>query len=260
MSSRYSIALEAREERSKLELLIDLVRSNPAVRSCIQRVYNEIVPTAVQVKESGKELAPDLQRFMGPWLAQFLEHALEMAYMCGFVVFVRKRHEGIEVPVLLPLGSFVWAVEAVTAKTRKRKREIACLYRYAVRPMHPEITPDDIFFAGSGAYIFRLAISPLLCDITEIEKIIHVILSNGDVVGFKGHVKNGGSPARQQRFVYGVSMLVIPDLAALCLVVNEMYRKVYRRELLQFRGRAGRVVIPAPLPASFTSSSAGLVS
>jgi hypothetical protein len=145
MSSRYSISLETREEHSKLELLIDLVLSNPAVRSCIQRVYNEIVPTAVQVKESGKEVAPDLQGFMGPWLAQFLEHAIEMAYMCGFVVFVRKRHEGIEVPVLLPLGSFVWAVEAVTSKTRKRKREIACLYRYAVRPMHPEITPDDIF-------------------------------------------------------------------------------------------------------------------
>jgi hypothetical protein len=133
MSSRYSIALEAREESSKLELLIDLVLSNPAVRSCIQRVYNEIVPTAVQVKESGKELAPDLQGFMGPWLAQFLEHAIEMAYMCGFVVFVRKRHEGIEVPVLLPIGSFVWAVEAVTSKTRKRKREIACLYRYLIR-------------------------------------------------------------------------------------------------------------------------------
>lgn len=145
MSSSYSIVMEAREERSKLELLIDLVRSNPAVRSCIQRVYNEIIPTAVQVKESGKELAPDLQRFMGPWLAQFLEHALEMAYMCGFVVFVRKRHEGIEVPVLLPLGSFTWGVEVVTQKTKKRKREITCLYRYAVRPMHPEITPDDIF-------------------------------------------------------------------------------------------------------------------
>jgi len=145
MSSRYSIALQARDERSKLELLIELVRCNPAVRSCIQRVYNEIVPTAVLVKESGKELAPDLQRFLGPWLAQFLEHALEMAYMCGFVVFVRRRHEGIEVPVLLPLGSFVWGVEPVTAKTKKRKRELACLYRYAVRPLHPEVTADDIF-------------------------------------------------------------------------------------------------------------------
>ena len=48
--------------------------------------------------------------------------------------------------------------------------------------------------------VTRLAISPLLCDITEIEKITHVILSNGDVVGFKGHVKNGGSPATQRRY------------------------------------------------------------
>jgi hypothetical protein len=53
-----------------------------------------------------------------------------MAYMCGFVVFVRRRHEGIEVPVLLPLGSFTWGVEHVTQKTKKRKRDISCLYRY----------------------------------------------------------------------------------------------------------------------------------
>jgi hypothetical protein len=130
---------------AKMQLLVELVRHNPAVRSCIQRVYNEIVPTAVQVKESGKDLAPALQRFMGPWLAQFLEHALEMAYMCGFVVFVRRRHEGVEVPVLLPLGSFTWGVDVVTQRTKKRKRELACLYRYSVRPMHPEVTPEDIF-------------------------------------------------------------------------------------------------------------------
>ena len=72
-----------------------------------------------------------------------------------------------------------------------------------------KIRGSDIFRKGSSssAYIVRLSISPLLCDITEIEKITHVIQSSGDVVGFKGHViKNGGSPARQQRFVYGVSM------------------------------------------------------
>lgn len=131
--------------QAKMLMLIELVRHNPAVRSCIQRVYNEIVPNMVQVKESGKELTPELQRFMGPWLAQFLEHALEMAYMCGFVVFVRKQHEGIAVPVLLPLGSFTWGVDVVTQKTKKRKRELACLYRYNVHPMHPEISADDIF-------------------------------------------------------------------------------------------------------------------
>ena len=82
------------------------------------------------------------------------------------------------------------------------------------------ITRNDIFYVGSEAYIIRLAISPLLCDITKIEKVIHGILSNGDVVGFIGHRKNGGSPARQKRFVYGVSILVIPDLARLHLEVN----------------------------------------
>ena len=49
------------------------------------------------------------------------------------------------VPVLLPLGSFTWGVEHVTQKTKKRKREISCLYRYSVRPLHPEVTVDDLF-------------------------------------------------------------------------------------------------------------------
>jgi len=135
----YSLAFapSAEQHQTKLQLLMELVRHNPAVRSCIQRIYIEIVPTAVQVKESGRELTPALQRFIGPWLAQFLEHALEIAYVCGFVVFVRRRHEGIEVPWLLPLSSF-------TQKTKKCKRELACLYLRR-RPLHPEITPDDIF-------------------------------------------------------------------------------------------------------------------
>jgi hypothetical protein len=60
-------------------------------------------------------------------------------------VFVRHRHEGIEVPVLLPLDSFTWGVEHVTQKTKKSKCEISCLYRYSVRPLHPEITADDLF-------------------------------------------------------------------------------------------------------------------
>jgi hypothetical protein len=107
-------------------------------------VYNEIVPPSVAVQERGKDLTPKLQAVIGPVLAQFLEQALEMAFMCGFVVFVRKRHEGIPVPVLLPLGSFTWSVEVVTQKTKKRPREHAHLYRYDVRPLHPEVTKDDL--------------------------------------------------------------------------------------------------------------------
>ncbi|XRB15444.1 hypothetical protein RI054_10g52840 [Pseudoscourfieldia marina] len=55
---------------------------------------------------------------------------------------------------------------------------------------HREPTLFAAFIESSSVLsVTRLAISPLLCDITEIEKITHVILSNGDVVGFKGHVK-----------------------------------------------------------------------
>jgi hypothetical protein len=82
-----------------------------------------------------------------------------MAFMCGFVVFVRRRHEGVNVPLLLPLGSFSWGVELVTERTKKRKREHPCLYRYSVRPHHPEISADDIFVFE----FFSPAINQELC-------------------------------------------------------------------------------------------------
>lgn len=107
-----------RQQQEKMHQLIYLVRHTPAVRSCMQRVFNEIVPASVQVQESGKDLTLPLQNFIGPLLAQFLEQALEMAYMCGFVVFVCKKQNQNLVPVLLPLGSFTWNVEVVSNKTK----------------------------------------------------------------------------------------------------------------------------------------------
>ena len=114
------------------------------MRSCILRVLNEIVPPSVIVQEKGKELTPVLQNFLGPILSEFLEKQIEMAYMCGFVAFVCKKNNGVPVPVVMPLGSFTWSVEVVTQKTKKRKRETACLYRYHIRPLHPELTPEDV--------------------------------------------------------------------------------------------------------------------
>lgn len=129
----------------KMRRLIELVRLDPAVRSCLQRIVSEVVPPSVIICENNKPLTGDLQRLLGPWLSNFLQNSIEMAFMCGFVVFVRRRHEGVNVPVLLPLGSFSWGVEMVTERTKKRKREHVCLYRYSVRPYHPEINADEVF-------------------------------------------------------------------------------------------------------------------
>jgi hypothetical protein len=113
-----------------------------------------------------------------------------------------------------------------------------------------KIKRDDIFYVGSGVYIIRLVISPLLCDVTEVEKTIHVKTS-ADEVGFKGHIKEGGSPAEQRRFIYIVSLLVIPDLAKLHLVVSDDYLESYEAEMRKFGGREGRVVLPPAPSASF---------
>jgi hypothetical protein len=133
------------QHADKMRRLIELVRLNPSVRSCIQRIVSEVVPASVTIMEGGKPLKADLQRLLGPWMSMFLQNSIEMAYMCGFVVFVRRRHEGVDLPLLLPLGSFSWGVECVTERTKKRKREQPCMYRYSVRPHHPEIKMDDIF-------------------------------------------------------------------------------------------------------------------
>ena len=174
------------QHSDKMQKLIELVRLNPGVRSCIQRIICEVVPDSVTISENGKPLNADLQRVLGPWLSTFLQNSIEMAFMCGFVVFVRRRHENIAVPLLLPLGSFCWAVECVTERTKKRKRERPCLYRYSVRPIHPEVTEDDIFvyeFLPPALKLNNILPSPLdaLCSMrsimdmteTKIEQVLH---------------------------------------------------------------------------------------
>lgn len=164
------------EQRQKLRQLVELVRCNPAVHSCVQRIVSEVVPHSVTILEGGKPLTPDLQRLLGPWMSTFLCNSIEMAFVCGFVVFVRGRHEGVHVPLLLPLGSFLWGVETVTARTKKRKREQPSLYRYSVQPLHPEVSIDDLFvfeFVPPSPAITELLLSPM-DDICKLQNVIHI--------------------------------------------------------------------------------------
>jgi len=154
----------------KMHRLIDLVRLNPCVRSCIQCISSEVVPQSVEVLEQDKPIQQDLQRVIGPWLAEFLSHSIEMAFMCCFVVFVRRSHEGASVQVLLPLGSFTWVIEMVMQRTKKSKWYTDCLYRYSVCPQHPEVTEDELFvfnFYQPALYVESCLPSPLdrLCSL-----------------------------------------------------------------------------------------------
>ena len=47
------------EQQQKMQQLVELVRSNPAVHSCIQRIVSEVAPPSITILEGGKSLTPD---------------------------------------------------------------------------------------------------------------------------------------------------------------------------------------------------------
>ena len=129
----------------KLHQLIALLRQDPCMRACIQRIACECVPPTVELREQGRAVKKELLAVIGPIFSHFMKEAVEMAYFCGFVAFVVKRRNNINVPLILPLGSFTWSVIDTTKNTKKRKHEDVSLYRYDVRPLHPELTEDDLY-------------------------------------------------------------------------------------------------------------------
>jgi hypothetical protein len=86
-------------------------------------LYAALHAVAIKERETAaapfKALADELDLFLGRHFSKFLAAALEMSYMCGFVVFVIRRHRLQEkegsfketpIPVILPIGAFTWAV------------------------------------------------------------------------------------------------------------------------------------------------------
>jgi hypothetical protein len=141
------------------------------------------------------------------------------------------------------------ACEQAESLSHMKSRNPALKYRYN-DGRERKIQSDDIFFDDYGVSIIRIVISPRLTDVTGVEKRIHQ-LTSADTVGFKGHVKNGGSPARQKYYVYGTSLLVIKNPTKLSLVVNQTYREAYESNLKHFGGREGCVKKPVAPSASF---------
>jgi len=114
--------------------------------------------------------------------------------------------------------------------------------------LRPVILSD--VFGTTTTILHRVAISPVIDDITEIERKLHV-LTEGDAIGFRGNLRNGGSSTRQKRgTIYGVSILEIPDPEALNLRVRDDHREKYEDEVKQHGGRARALSFP-DVPVDF---------
>ena len=119
-------------------------------------------------------------------------------------------------------------------------------------PENGDLRPAKLsdVFGTTTTILHRVAISPVIDDIREIERKLHE-LTEGDAIGFRGHMKNGGTPARQKRgTIYGVSILEIPDPKALNLRVRDDHREKYEDEVNQYGGRARALSFP-DVPVDF---------
>jgi hypothetical protein len=85
------------------------------------------------------------------------------------------------------------------------------------------IREGDVWAGHTGAHIVQLAISPNVTDVSYIETWIHQRQSaGGEVVGFKGHIKDGGTAQKDGAYKLGVAALILPlGLQAMGIAVRD---------------------------------------
>jgi hypothetical protein len=85
------------------------------------------------------------------------------------------------------------------------------------------IRQGDVWAHNTGAHIVQLAISPNVTDVSYIEQRVHQMLTaGGEVVGFKGHNKDGGTPQQDGEYMFGVAALILPrGLQAMGIAVRD---------------------------------------
>ena len=168
----------------KIQMLIELTRNNLIVRGCIGRVLSAIVPQRVHIRERTgpgaqfKALKPELEKFLESYLSKFLTSALESTLVCGFVVFVIRRHilhgKEVEVPVVLPLGAFTWEVKPTSKDTNKRFVKPDALYYYEITPLHHDLKIHDLHIYHyndpvPSNQIFPSNVDGILLEFTELQ-------------------------------------------------------------------------------------------
>ena len=93
-----------------MDVIKTMLREEPVVRSCVQRIAQSVACKEIQLMENGKAVAKSLMDHFSNFVGKFLRDSIEMCFACGFVAFTIRRKEGRPVFTTLPLGTFSWCV------------------------------------------------------------------------------------------------------------------------------------------------------
>ena len=80
--------------------------TEPHVKACCACIRDACLANSIKISESGKRLTPDFSDKIRNHFTKFAADAINMFYMCGFVVYYIETRDGMRVPQTLPLGSF----------------------------------------------------------------------------------------------------------------------------------------------------------
>ena len=94
----------------QMDIIKTMMREEPVVRACVQRISQAVSCKEIQLKENNKPVAQQLIKHFSSFLPNFLRNCVEMCYACGFVAFTIKRRSKLPVFETLPLGTFTWCV------------------------------------------------------------------------------------------------------------------------------------------------------
>jgi hypothetical protein len=90
--------------------------TEPHIKACCACMRDACLANSIKIQESGKRLQPEFSDKIRHHFSMFVADAINMFYMCGFVVYYIDKREEMRVPRTLPLGSFTWGVERVSSK------------------------------------------------------------------------------------------------------------------------------------------------
>ncbi len=128
-----------------IDELMHFFCNEPNVQACFKRLMNATLASDIEIRESQKNLSPNLIRILMPHYRTFIRQAMQQCFVCGFAAFYIRQPEGIPLPFVMPMGSFTWSVEVNGAHSKRRKYENGnCVCRYKVDVMKGPVSESEI--------------------------------------------------------------------------------------------------------------------
>ena len=129
------------------------------IAACVQRLMNNCLSREIQLTENNSQLKAPLHSLLVRHYSQVLRQAIEVALLTGFVPFFIRRQDGVPLPFIPEIGTFLWTVEPISDRVgrsgggaaatqhsgaKRRRNESTCLLRYRVQMLVGDVKDEQV--------------------------------------------------------------------------------------------------------------------